>query len=103
MELNLDEALRALADPTRRQILRLVAIQERSAGELAKHFAMSRPAVSQHLAVLRNANLIHVRPNAQQRLYSLHTEGMEAVFNDVERFWEAVFEPEATAAPTSVA
>lgn len=95
METNLNEALKALSDPTRRQILGLVAIEERSAGELATHFAMSRPAVSQHLAVLLKANLMQVRRNAQQRLYSLNTEGMEAVFNEVERFWEAVFEPES--------
>jgi len=97
MELILDEALRALADPTRRQILRLVAAEERSAGELATHFSMSRPAVSQHLAALRKAKLIQVRSKAQQRLYSLDTAGMEAVFNEVERFWEAVFEPELAA------
>lgn len=95
MEISLDEALRALSDPTRRQILRLVAAKERSVGDLATHFAMSRPAVSQHLAVLRKARLIQVRAMAQQRLYSLDTLGMEAVFNQVERFWEEVFEPES--------
>lgn len=94
MEPTLDEALRALADPTRRQILRLVATEERSAGELATHFSMSRPAVSQHLAALRKARLIQVRAKAQQRLYSMDSQGMEAVFNEVEQFWEAVFEPE---------
>ncbi|MCW5963048.1 MAG: winged helix-turn-helix transcriptional regulator [Bryobacterales bacterium] len=96
MENSLDEALRALSDPTRRQILRLVAAQERSVGDLAVHFSMSRPAVSQHLAVLRKSSLIQVRAKAQQRLYSLDTVGMEAVFNQVERFWEDVFEPDAT-------
>ncbi|MCU0229014.1 MAG: metalloregulator ArsR/SmtB family transcription factor [Bryobacterales bacterium] len=100
MELNLDDALRALADPTRRQILRLVATREHSAGELAKHFAISRPAVSQHLAALRKAKLIEVRAQAQQRLYSLNITAMEAVFNQVEHFWEQVFEPEAQPAPT---
>ena len=94
MEPTLDEALRALADPTRRQILRLVATEERSAGELATHFSMSRPAVSQHLAALRKARLIQVRAKAQQRIYSMDSQGMEAVFNEVEQFWEAVFEPE---------
>ncbi len=94
MEVILDEALRALADPTRRQILRLVAVGERSAGELSTHFSMSRPAVSQHLAALRKAKLIQARAKAQQRLYSLDSQGMEAVFNQVERFWEQVFEPE---------
>lgn len=93
----LDEALRALADPTRRQILRMVAGQERSAGELAAQFAMSRPAVSQHLSTLRKAGLIQVRAQAQQRLYSPDQEGLEAVFNEVEGFWEAVFEPESAA------
>jgi DNA-binding transcriptional ArsR family regulator len=96
MTVRLDEALRALADPTRRKILRLVAAQERSAGELAAQFSMSRPAVSQHLTALRKAKLIQVRAQAQQRLYSPDNEGLEAVFNEVETFWEAVFEPETS-------
>lgn len=98
MEPDLDQALRALADPTRREILRMVAAGEHSAGEIASRFSMSRPGVSQHLSVLLKAGLIRVRSQAQQRLYTLHLEGMEQVFNQVERFWEQVFEPEVAEA-----
>jgi DNA-binding transcriptional ArsR family regulator len=65
------EALEALADPTRRRILELLAGDERSAGELASQFAISRPAVSRHLRVLREHGLVRARGVAQRRLYSL--------------------------------
>ena len=65
------EALEALADPTRRRILELLAGDERSAGELASQFAISRPAVSRHLRVLREHGLVRARGEAQRRLYSL--------------------------------
>lgn len=95
MEVLLDQALRALADPTRREILRMIAAHEYSAGEIASRFSMTRPAVSQHLGVLLKAGLIRVRSKAQQRLYSLDFSGLEGVFNEMERFWEQVFEPES--------
>lgn len=64
-------ALAALADPTRRRIVELLAEGEHSAGELAAHFAVSRPAVSRHLRVLREHNLVRARERGTQRLYSL--------------------------------
>jgi DNA-binding transcriptional ArsR family regulator len=64
-------AFEALADATRRRILELLADGERSAGELAGEFAVSRPAVSRHLRVLRENGLVRVRDDAQRRLYSL--------------------------------
>lgn len=64
-------ALEALADTTRRRIVELLAEQDRSAGELAAEFPVSRPAVSRHLRVLREAGLVRSRPEAQRRLYSL--------------------------------
>ena len=64
-------ALDALADPTRRRILELLADDERSAGEIASHFSTSRPGVSRHLRVLRVAGLVRVREDGQRRLYSL--------------------------------
>jgi DNA-binding transcriptional ArsR family regulator len=64
-------ALVALADPTRRRIVELLADGERSAGELAAEFAISRPAVSRHLRVLREHGLVQTRGEAQRRLYSL--------------------------------
>jgi DNA-binding transcriptional ArsR family regulator len=65
------EALAALADPTRRQIVALLAAGEVAAGELAGHFAVSRPAVSRHLRVLREAGLVTVRAEGQRRVYAL--------------------------------
>ena len=64
-------ALEALADPTRRRIVELLADGERSAGELASHFSTSRPAVSRHLRVLREHGLVRAREEAQRRVYSL--------------------------------
>ena len=65
------EALAALADPTRRAIVELLADGELAAGELAAHFPVSRPAVSRHLRVLREAGLVGVRVEGQRRLYVL--------------------------------
>jgi DNA-binding transcriptional ArsR family regulator len=64
-------ALEALADPTRRRILELLADGERSAGEIASHFRTSRPGVSRHLRVLREQGFVQTRSEAQRRLYSL--------------------------------
>src|SRR5215211_8497411 len=65
------EPLAALADPTRRRILELLAEAERDAGEIGSHFDVSQPAISRHLRVLRETGLVRVRPEAQRRLYSL--------------------------------
>ncbi|MQA32871.1 ArsR/SmtB family transcription factor [Modestobacter roseus] len=65
------EALGALADPTRRQIVALLAAGEQGAGELAERFPVSRPAVSRHLRVLREAGLVRVRAEGQRRVYAL--------------------------------
>ena len=64
-------ALAALADPTRRRIVELLAEGERSAGELASHFPTSRPGISRHLRVLREHGLVRARAEGQRRLYSL--------------------------------
>src|SRR3989440_5896146 len=70
------EVFDAIAQPTRREILRLLAAGELSAGEVASHFAVTQPAVSQHLKVLREAGLITERRDAQRRLYSVRAEGL---------------------------
>jgi DNA-binding transcriptional ArsR family regulator len=80
----------AIADPTRRSIVLSLANGERSFGELADQFEMSRPAVSQHLKVLRDAGIVTVRPDAQRRIYSLSNEGLDEVDNwlrKVREFW----------------
>lgn len=66
------QSLSALADPTRRRIVELLAERERTAGELVSEFDMSGPAISQHLKVLREAGLITVRPEGQSRIQSLN-------------------------------
>jgi DNA-binding transcriptional ArsR family regulator len=65
------EALAALADPTRRELLALLAGGERAAGDLAGRFPVSRPAISRHLRVLREAGLVRSRTRGRQRLYAL--------------------------------
>ena len=84
-------AFDALGDPTRRRILEL--LRERgsmSAGEVAEGFTVSRPAVSQHLAVLRDAELVRVRPVGTRRLYSIDPSGLTAMRAWVEGFWTVV-------------
>lgn len=79
-----------LAHPTRRQIIESLCLGERSFGEIAEQFEMSRPAVSQHLKVLKAADIVTVRADAQRRIYRLRQEGFEEVGNwlqKVRRFW----------------
>jgi DNA-binding transcriptional ArsR family regulator len=84
----MDDALRAVADPTRRAILRLVRDEELPAGEIAGHFpSMSRPAVSQHLRVLTDAGLVEVRPDGNRRLYRWQREGLRDAATFVEEMW----------------
>ena len=64
-------AIEAIADPTRRRIVELLADGERSAGEIAAQFETSRPGVSRHLRVLREHGLVQVRGDGQRRIYSL--------------------------------
>ncbi|MCA9867938.1 MAG: winged helix-turn-helix transcriptional regulator [Anaerolineae bacterium] len=82
----------ALADPTRRAILELLARRgELPAGDIAAQFAMSAPAVSQHLKVLREAGLVRVERRAQQRIYRLNPEAMRDVeewAGRLRRVWE---------------
>src|SRR3954453_2653904 len=84
----MDESLRAVADPTRRAILRLVRDDELPAGGVAGHFPpMSRPAVSQHLRVLTEAGLVEVRPEGNRRLYRWRPEGLRDAAMFVEEMW----------------
>ncbi len=84
----MDEALKAVADPTRRAILRLVRDGERPAGEIAQHFpSMTRPAVSQHLRVLTDAGLLEVRAEGNRRLYRWRPEGLRDAATFLEEMW----------------
>jgi DNA-binding transcriptional ArsR family regulator len=92
---SLDRAFGALADPTRRRILRLVADRPRQAGELAEGFPVSRPAVSKHLRVLREAGLVAARKEGRARVYHLSPKGLERArrwMEDAEKVWEAALE-----------
>jgi len=66
----------ALADPTRRRIVEMLAKGVLSAGDIAQRFAISRSAVSQHLRILREARLVTVRAEGQQRIYELDSDGL---------------------------
>ena len=83
----MEEAIRAIAEPNRRRILQLVSSRELSAGEIAERFEISRPAVSQHLTVLRGAGLLSERRDGTRRLYSLRPEGFHDLRSFLEAFW----------------
>jgi DNA-binding transcriptional ArsR family regulator len=83
-----EEVIRAMAEPNRRRILRLVAGGEMSAGEIASRFEITRPAVSQHLGVLRGAGLIAERRDGTRRLYRLRPEGFADLRSFLEAFWD---------------
>ena len=85
----MEAALKALAEPHRRQILRLVRDDELPAGEIAAHFEITRPAVSQHLGVLKEAGLVDERRNGTQRLYRARPEGLADLKAFLEQFWDA--------------
>lgn len=82
-----DAVFRALAEPRRRAILRLVADRERSAGEIAAEFEVTRPAVSQHLAVLREAGLVTERREGTRRMYSARREGLAELRRLLDDVW----------------
>ena len=82
-----DEVLRAIAEPRRREILRLVARDELAAGEIAAAFDVTRTAVSQHLTVLRNAGLIIERREGTRRLYRARPEGLAGLRELLDDMW----------------
>ena len=77
----------ALGDPTRRAIFELVGDRPRAVGELASELPVSRPAVSQHLKVLKDARLVVDRRAGNRRIYRVDTAGLDALRTDLERFW----------------
>ena len=83
----MDAALRAIAAPHRREILRLVGDEELAAGEIASHFDLSRPAVSQHLRVLVDAGLLESRRDATRIIYRARPEGLDELRKYLEVFW----------------
>jgi DNA-binding transcriptional ArsR family regulator len=84
----MEAALKAIAAPHRRQILSLVRDDELSAGAIAAHFEVTRPAVSQHLTVLKEAGLVDERRNGTRRLYRARPEGLLPIREFLEEFWD---------------
>jgi DNA-binding transcriptional ArsR family regulator len=85
-------ALSALADPTRRRIVEMLAHGQLRAGEIAQRFDMSPPAVSQHLSTLKRAHLVRARVDAQRRIYELDPAGLaelEQWLGGIKQFWQA--------------
>ncbi len=79
--------MKAIADPRRRDILRLVHRREVSAGDIARHFDVSRPAISQHLTVLKNAGLLAERRDGTRRYYRARPEGLQQLRSYLDTFW----------------
>ncbi|TMK46671.1 MAG: helix-turn-helix transcriptional regulator [Actinobacteria bacterium] len=84
----MEAALRAIAEPRRRRILRLVRDAEMSAGEIASHFDVTRSAVSQHLRVLKDAGLLAERRNGTRRIYRIRPEGLAELREFIDGLWE---------------
>jgi DNA-binding transcriptional ArsR family regulator len=100
------DTLTALADPTRRDVFERLISGPRSVGELAQGFPVSRPAVSQHLRVLKEAGLVIDTRDGTRRLYQLNPDGLAALRSYLDRFWEqslaafkSIAEREPAAAP----
>jgi DNA-binding transcriptional ArsR family regulator len=100
-----EDAFNALGDPTRRAIFELVGEEPRAVGEIARDLPVSRPAVSQHLKVLKSAGLVIDRPVGTRRIYAVDPDGLEAMRAYLDQFWsktlaafkEAVEQPDEEA------
>ena len=85
------DVFRATSDPTRREILRLLAEGPRPAGELVRAFEISQPAISRHLRVLRDAGLVGTTVSGRERVYALQPQPLREIYDWVvfyERFWD---------------
>lgn len=82
-----EAVFKAIAEPRRRSILRLVSGEPKSVNEIAKHFDVTQQAISQHLQVLKEAGLLAVRAEAQRRLYMVRQDGLADVREFLEELW----------------
>src|SRR6266550_3479263 len=78
----------AISEPRRREILRLIRDRELAAGEIAARFEVTRPTISQHLTVLKNAGLVSERREGTRRLYRARPEGLAELRSFLDGFWE---------------
>src|SRR5215468_10619186 len=85
---NADRALAALGDPTRRQIFERLKAGPRAVGELARGLPVSRPAVSQHLQVLKTAGLVSDHAEGTRRVYQIDPAGLGAMRQWIDQFWD---------------
>ncbi|HJY87229.1 MAG TPA: metalloregulator ArsR/SmtB family transcription factor [Candidatus Acidoferrales bacterium] len=85
---NADRVLEALGDPTRRRVFKRLRGCARSVGEIAQGMDVSRPAVSQHLKVLKAARLVVDRAEGTRRVYAVHAQGLETLRNWLDGFWD---------------
>lgn len=85
---SIDRVFKALADPTRRRIFERLAEGSRPVGDLTKGLRVSRPAVSQHLKVLKRAGLVRVVPRGTRRQYSMEPAGLATMRSYLDRFWD---------------
>jgi DNA-binding transcriptional ArsR family regulator len=83
----MEAAIRAIAEPRRRRILQLVKDGELTAGEIAAQFEVTRPAISQHLTVLKRAGLVIERRDGTRRLYRTRPEGLAGLRKFLDEFW----------------
>lgn len=96
----MEAALKAIAEPRRRAILQLVVDGEMTAGEIASYFDVTRPAISQHLTVLKSAGLLAERREGTKRIYRLRPEGLDELREFIDGIWAerlAVLKHEAEA------
>jgi len=89
---DIDRQLDALGDPTRRAVLRLLRDGPRSVTELASHFPVSRPAISQHLRVLSDAGFVSATPEGTRRVYACRPEAFDSLRVYIDEFWTAALE-----------
>jgi DNA-binding transcriptional ArsR family regulator len=89
MATSAEDVLKALAEPRRQQILRLVRVTPRSVGEIAEQVDITQQAVSQHLRVLKDAGLVAVRQDGTRRLYAIRPDGLESLDRFLVELWPA--------------
>jgi DNA-binding transcriptional ArsR family regulator len=88
----MQKVVQAIGEPRRREILRLIQSRELSAGEIASRFDVTRPAISQHLTVLKAAGLVSERREGTRRLYRARPEGLAELRSFLDGFWEGRLE-----------
>lgn len=74
------DVFKAIADPTRREILNMLSKQDMNAGDIAEHFQMSKPAISKHLDILKNSDLISCEKHGQYVVYSINTTAVQNIY-----------------------